>query len=155
LAKCWLFRNFKAHITADQSLTPVVEALRSEGIKPNTLTRQLIVDYYVQKRSLEPAVRALIDMATTVPSSASTTSIHYSENNLNFFKVPRQTFDSVLRLVCDVGETKLALGLLASHERSAQRPVSTSVLYDMVSAGITHDDVSTFDHLFFLAIAHA
>lgn len=134
----------QAHIVADQPLSSVFAQMASSHVEPNIYTRELIIEYFVHKKSVEPAVRALIELANEAPPAASTSKATYSEHHLNFSKVTQAVFDSVQRLICDVGETKLATGLLKAYQHSALQPVSDQVLYDMVEAGITHDDVSDY-----------
>lgn len=116
--------------------------MKSANVEPNLYTRELIIEAYVHRKSVEPAVRALIELATPAPIDPSTSKAVYSERTLDFSRVSQATFDSVMLLVCDVGETKLALGLLKSYQQTAFEPISMKVLYHMADAGITHDDVS-------------
>lgn len=119
--------------------------MASSRVEPNMYTHELLIQHYVHKKSVEAAVRALVELATDAPPTASTSKATYSERNLDFSKVTQAVFDSVLRLVCDVGETKLATGFVKAYEQTALQPVSYQVLYDMVEAGVAHDDVSLFE----------
>lgn len=116
--------------------------MAASHVEANVYTRELMISHLVYKKSAEAAVRALIELATDRPPAASTSKTTYSEKYLNFSKVNQAVFDSVLRLVCDVGETKLASGFLKVFQQSALQTISYQVLYDMVQAGVTHDDVS-------------
>lgn len=132
----------QAHILADQPLSPVFALMGASHVEPNIYTRELIIRHYVHKKSVEAAVRALVELATDNAPVASTSTSTDSGRNLNFWKVKQSVFDSVLHLVCDVGETKLASDLVKAYQKSALQPVSHQVLYDMLEAGINHDDVS-------------
>lgn len=138
-----LRRNpFQAHIVADQPLAPVFFAMHEADVEPNAYTQELLIWYHVTKKALEAAVRGLIDLATVSRAEAATTKSVYSERNLNFRHAPQAVFDSVMLLVCEMGETKLAMGLLKACRETAFEPVTAKVLYHMIDAGISFDDVS-------------